>query len=99
MHSLRAGLRSAPDLFLLQVQCKLPLLAMQSRVRPVVSGHEEMADLPAEALEDFETEGYVWIHGERWTARSKTPVTKGQRLSVTLVDGLILHVEPADQEQ
>jgi membrane-bound serine protease (ClpP class) len=73
--------------------------AMQSRVRPVVSGSEEMAGESAEALEDFENEGYVWVHGERWTARSDNPVTKGQRLRVTMVDGLVLHVEPAGTEQ
>ena len=73
--------------------------AMQSRVRPVVSGQEEMAGESAEALEDFEHEGQVWVHGERWTARSDNPVTKGQRLSVTMVDGLVLHVEPAGPDQ
>ncbi len=73
--------------------------AMQSRVRPVVSGQEEMAGKPAEAMEDFEHEGHVWVHGERWLARSKSPVTKGQRLNVTRVEGLILHVQPAGTDQ
>lgn len=73
--------------------------AMQSRVRPVVSGQEEMAGKLAEALEDFDHEGHVWVHGERWLARSKSPVTKGQRLSVTRVEGLILHVQPAGTDQ
>jgi membrane-bound serine protease (ClpP class) len=69
--------------------------AMKSTVRPVVSGLEEMANEIAEALEDFDHEGQVWVHGERWAARSQNPVTKGQRLSVTKVDGLVLHVQPA----
>ena len=67
--------------------------AMQSRVRPVVSGEEEMAGKLAEAMEDFDHEGHVWVHGERWMARSQSPVTKGQRLSVTRVEGLTLHVQ------
>ncbi len=73
--------------------------AMQSRVRPVVSGQEEMAGKLAEALEDFDHEGHVWVHGERWLARSKSPVTKGQRLNVTQVEGLVLHVQPAGTDQ
>ena len=71
--------------------------AMKSRVRPVVSGAEEMTHMTASALEDFETDGGVWVHGERWQARSSQPVTKGQTLRVTRIDGLLLHVEPADQ--
>ena len=71
--------------------------AMKSRVRPVVSGAEEMTLMTASALEDFETDGGVWVHGERWQARSSRPVTKGQSLRVTRVDGLLLYVEPADR--
>ena len=71
--------------------------AMKSRVRPVVSGAEEMTHMTASALEDFETAGGVWVHGERWQARTSEPVTKGQTLRVTRVDGLLLYVEPADQ--
>jgi membrane-bound serine protease (ClpP class) len=70
-------------------------LAVRARNRHVVSGVEEMAGLPAEALEDFETQGQVWVHGERWLAHSSTPVTKGQVLTVKQVDGLVLQVEPA----
>lgn len=70
--------------------------AMKSRVKPVVSGSEEMTHMTASALEDFETNGGVWVHGERWQARSAAPVKKGQSLRVTKVDGLLLHVEPVD---
>jgi membrane-bound serine protease (ClpP class) len=73
--------------------------AMKSRVRPVVSGIEEMTGAPAQALEDFDDEGQVWVHGERWLARSRNPVTKGQRLKITMVDGLVLHVESAGPNQ
>ena len=95
---------STPLIFSIALAGSLALLgiiwfAMQSRLRPVVSGVEEMAGEMAEALEDFEHEGQVWVHSERWTARSKNPVKKGQRLSVTMVDGLVLHVEPAGPDQ
>jgi membrane-bound serine protease (ClpP class) len=73
-------------------------LAMRARVRPVVSGVEQMANLNATALEDFEHEGQVFVRGERWQARSLTPVVKGQLLKVTRIDGLTLEVEPAQKE-
>ena len=95
---------STPLIFSIALAGSLGLLgiiwfAMQSRLRPVVSGVEEMPGEMAEALEDFEHEGQVWVHSERWTARSKNQVKKGQRLSVTMVDGLVLHVEPAGPDQ
>src|SRR5690606_9330493 len=67
-------------------------LAMKARVRPVVSGVEEMTHGTASALEDFETEGDVWAHGERWRARSPRPVRKGEQLRIARVEGLLLHV-------
>jgi membrane-bound serine protease (ClpP class) len=95
---------STPLIFSIALAGSLALLgiiwfSMQSRLRPVVSGVEEMTGEMAEALEDFEHEGQVWVHSERWTARSKNQVKKGQRLSVTMVDGLVLHVEPAGPDQ
>ncbi len=92
---------SMPLIFSIALAGALTLLgivwfAMKSRVRPVVSGLEEMAGEKAEALEGFDHEGQVWAHGERWQAQSASPVAKGQLLSVTTVDGLVLHVEPAD---
>lgn len=72
--------------------------AMKSRVRPVVSGVEEMEQMTAKALEDFTGEGQVWAHGERWRARSNVPITKDQSLRVTRIEGLMLHVEPAEND-
>jgi len=71
-------------------------LAVRARQRPVVSGIEEMRHARAEALADFEEEGDVWTHGERWHARTTRPVKKGQALRIKRIDGLLLYVEPAD---
>ena len=70
--------------------------AVRSRDRPVVSGQEEMVGAHAEALHDFDTRGQIWVHGERWTARTSTPVAAGQSLEVVRVEGLTLHVQPKD---
>ena len=70
--------------------------AVRSRDRPVVSGQEEMVGAHAEALHDFDTRGQIWVHGERWAARTSSPVTAGQSLEVVRVDGLTLHVTPKD---
>jgi membrane-bound serine protease (ClpP class) len=63
---------------------------------PVVTGAEEMRRVEVTALEDFAAEGAVRAHGERWHARTRTPVHKGQRLRVTNIEGLVLDVEPHD---
>ncbi|HMB73237.1 MAG TPA: nodulation protein NfeD [Gammaproteobacteria bacterium] len=70
-------------------------LAMKSRARPVVSGAEQLAQSLGEALEDFDGEGAVWAHGERWRAVSSAPVHKGQKVRILRIEGLVLHVEPA----
>jgi membrane-bound serine protease (ClpP class) len=55
-----------------------------------------MRGATATALQDFEHEGDVWAHGERWRAVSSEPVRKGQTLRIKRVENLLLHVEPID---
>jgi membrane-bound serine protease (ClpP class) len=71
--------------------------AMRARRRPVVSGIEEMMGLSAIALADFDREGQVFVHGERWRARTAKPVRKGESLRITRIDGLSLEVEPHNE--
>src|SRR5690606_6052263 len=66
----------------------------RSRRRPVVSGVEELLHEPALALADFDGRGRVRVRGEVWQADSATPVTRGQKLRVVAINGLVLHVEP-----
>ena len=68
--------------------------AVRARRRPVVSGVEGLLRETAEAVEDFERQGLVRVHGELWTAVSSAPVRAGQRLRVRSVDGLVIRVEP-----
>jgi len=65
-------------------------MAVRNRRRPVLTGREQMIGASAEALEDFEQEGWARVHGESWRVRSNVPVRRGERLRVTAIDGLIL---------
>ena len=73
-------------------------LILKARKRPALTGSEEVLQHPAVALEDFQREGWVQVLGERWHAVSDRPVHRGQRLRVTAVEGLTLHVTPIGEE-
>jgi membrane-bound serine protease (ClpP class) len=70
-------------------------MAVKARRRAVVTGMEALVGVTGDALQDFDTEGYgyVRVQGERWRARSKEGIKKGDRVQVTTVQGLVLHVE------
>ncbi len=72
-------------------------IAVKARKRPVVAGREQLVGAEGTALWDFEHRGSVFVHSERWSAVSSTPLRKGQAIVVTGIDGLTLKVRPADQ--
>jgi membrane-bound serine protease (ClpP class) len=72
--------------------------AIKARERPVVSGQEEMLHASGEVLDDFEGKGRIRIHGEIWLAESTTPLRRGDRVKVVAVNGLVLKVQPHNQE-
>jgi membrane-bound serine protease (ClpP class) len=73
--------------------------ALKARRRPVVSGMEELLQASGEALEDFNGPGRIRVHGETWQARSTEPVTRGERVRVTAMDGLVLQVRRLSAEE
>lgn len=89
-YGLIGGVAAASGLFLFFVIGMI----VKGRHRPVVSGREEMVGALGEALDDFEAEGWMRIHGETWRARTRAPVRRGQRLRVRSMDGLILDADP-----
>lgn len=91
--SLIFGIALAASLLLLM----LVYLLMKIRRRPSVSGVNSMLGQIAEALDDFERNGVVFINGERWNAHSEVPVSKGDKLRVTKIHGLVVDVAPAEQ--
>ncbi len=66
----------------------------KARRQPVATGVERLLAERAIALGDFDEQGLVRIHGEIWSAITRSPVKNGETLRVTAVDGLTLHVEP-----
>ena len=74
-------------------------MALKARQRPVVSGREELIGSSGEVMEDFDgKDGWARVHGETWRIRSKQPLSCGQKIRVVRMDGLILDVEPRDEE-
>jgi len=69
--------------------------ALRAWRRPVVTGVEAMIGETAEALEDFEREGWVRACGERWHARSTMPLMRGAHARIAAVEGLTLVLRPA----
>lgn len=88
--SLLAGLAVVSACFLFLVVA----MAVRARRRPIVSGQEELIGFEGELLEVDNREGYAQVHGERWRVTSDVPLALGQRVRVTAVHGLTLHVSP-----
>lgn len=64
------------------------------RRHKVSTGREELVGAVATAMKDFDGEGPVWLHSERWTAKCDQPLHKDQQVRVLAIDGLKLRVEP-----
>ncbi|MGD8568818.1 MAG: nodulation protein NfeD [Gammaproteobacteria bacterium] len=75
------------------------VMALKSRNRPVVSGQEQMIGAVGEAMNDFDKSGSVYVHSEIWSATTNAPLTKGQKVKVTSVEGLKLTVEPVTENK
>ncbi|MFB3105549.1 MAG: nodulation protein NfeD, partial [Pseudomonadales bacterium] len=68
--------------------------AMRMRNQEALTGKEAMVGKQAEALEDFEQQGWVRAFGETWLAESAKPVKKQAIVKIVAVEGLILKVQP-----
>ncbi len=62
--------------------------------RPVAGGELGLVGRTAHVLDWDGTEGHVFVHGERWAARSHEPFNEGQSVKVHRLDGLTLVVSP-----
>jgi membrane-bound serine protease (ClpP class) len=78
-------------------------LVLGSRSWKPATGREQLVGTaaevttPLEKLTDSEAfQGMVRLHGELWRAVSREPIPAGSHVRVTRIEGLTLHVVPAD---
>jgi len=74
-------------------------LVIRARRRPVVTGMEALIGSYGEALDDFDHEGRIRVHGESWRAHSDRPVFRGDRVRILALDGLLMRVEPEEEHR
>jgi membrane-bound serine protease (ClpP class) len=60
--------------------------------RPVAGGELGLVGRSAQVLDWSGTTGHVFVHGERWAARSLEPLSVGQSVEVQRLEGLTLVV-------
>jgi len=66
---------------------------IRARKRTVTTGIQTMLGEVAEVMKDFDRQGQVLVNGEIWNATTTAPVTKGMRVKITAVEGLMLRVQ------
>jgi membrane-bound serine protease (ClpP class) len=69
-------------------------LVFRSRARRPMTGASGLVGETGVVKTPLTPTGRIQVHGERWLARCRTPMTAGQRVRVTAVEGLMLEVEP-----
>lgn len=69
-------------------------LAVRTRNKPVSDRMRDARGIVLEAVDD--RAGRVSVHGEVWTARSRTPLPEGTAVRVVDHVGLLLHVEEVE---
>lgn len=75
-------------------------LAIRAHRRPIATGQQEMEGAVGRADDDFvQGRGRVRLHGELWQAHSAQPVRGGERVRVTAMEGLTLHVRPEPSQE
>ena len=68
-------------------------IALRMRKREVTTGVEQIIGSEGVVLADSNGQGQVRVSGEIWEARSESPLSRGDKVVVTAVDGLLLSVE------
>ena len=69
-------------------------LVFRSRRRPPMTGDSGLIGKTGVVKTALDPIGRIQVHGELWSARSRTPVAVGQAVRVVAVDGLTLEVKP-----
>lgn len=59
---------------------------------PIQTGAEGMIGKEARVVQDLNPEGVIQLWNELWSARSREPIAKGERVIILAVNGLIATV-------
>jgi membrane-bound serine protease (ClpP class) len=71
-------------------------MALRARRAPLVSGVQSLVGADGEMLVDSEETGWANIRGETWQVRTPGRLTRGQKIRVVAVDGMLPRVAPAE---
>jgi len=74
-------------------------MAIKARLRPVVSGKEELLGGIGEVVKTEMGIRRIRLRGELWQIESDEPLQPGQQVRVVARQGLILKVKPVQGEQ
>ena len=85
------GMMTGLSLLLLAVVLRLVIRSFR---RPIRTGREELVGSDGTVVSWEEKEGRVRVQGEIWHARSESPLTAGEAVTVTGLQGLTLDVTP-----
>jgi membrane-bound serine protease (ClpP class) len=69
-------------------------MAARTRRQPLVSGAAMLVGTVAKVIEFGDGQGWAEVGGERWRILATEPLAPGQRVTVTALEGLTLHVQP-----
>jgi membrane-bound serine protease (ClpP class) len=72
-------------------------LALRTRRRPVVSGHQTLVGATGHVIASVTGENWAEVQGERWRVAAPRMLAPGEHVRVTAVDGLTLRVQPIPQ--
>ncbi len=73
--------------------------ALRARNQPVSAGSEVFPGSSAVVAEDFDHLGMVRFEGELWQASTSRPLTKGSIVKIKARQGLVLELEPDNQQE
>lgn len=74
-------------------------MGLRAQARKVVTGEEGLIGEIGTAISELSPEGKVSVHGEIWSARSTQTISRGQKIRVVRVDGMVLTVQPIELSQ
>jgi len=87
----------AMSLFVAVLVILLVRLVVKAHLNQPLTGEESLVGMIGFATQAFEKKGKVFVNGEYWNAVTTEPVVKQQKIEVTKVENMLLHVKPKEE--